>query len=173
MLATAGEVRHLSKGQLPALTHTHQQTGDKKFYRQREGATCRNSTVSSDSHLEIGHVVVWQVLSWLFYLQLTHWKRPWCWERLGAGREGDDRGWDGWMASLTWWTLSVSELRELVMDREAWRAAVHGVTKSQTRLSDWTELNLQFQGCSVSVSLRPVLGIMAAYAMATVWSSCS
>ena len=31
----------------------------------------------------------------------THWKRPWCWERLGAGGEGDDRGWDCWMASLT------------------------------------------------------------------------
>ena len=36
--------------------------------------------------------------------ELTHWKRPWCWERLRAGGEGDDRGWDGWMASLTWWT---------------------------------------------------------------------
>ena len=34
----------------------------------------------------------------------NHWKRPWCWEGLGAGGEGDDRGWDGWMASLTWWT---------------------------------------------------------------------
>ena len=33
----------------------------------------------------------------------THWKWPWCWERSKAGREGDDRGWDGWMASLTWW----------------------------------------------------------------------
>ena len=31
--------------------------------------------------------------------ELTHWKRPWCWERLKAGGEGDDRGWDGWMAS--------------------------------------------------------------------------
>ena len=31
--------------------------------------------------------------------ELTHWKRPWCWERLRAGGEGNDRGWDGWMAS--------------------------------------------------------------------------
>ena len=48
--------------------------------------------------------------------ELTHWKRPWCWERLRAGGEGDDRGWDNCMASLTpliwvwidpgswWWT---------------------------------------------------------------------
>ena len=34
---------------------------------------------------------------------LTHWKRPWFWERLKAGEEGVDRGWDGWMASPTWW----------------------------------------------------------------------
>jgi len=51
-----------------------------------------------------------------WYKELTHWERPWCWERLKAGGEGDDRGWDGWMASLTqqtwvwvnsgswWWT---------------------------------------------------------------------
>ena len=36
--------------------------------------------------------------------ELTHWKRLWCWEGLGAGGEGDDRGWDGWMASPTQWT---------------------------------------------------------------------
>ena len=36
--------------------------------------------------------------------ELTHWKRPWCWERSKAGGEGDDRGWDGWMTSLTQWT---------------------------------------------------------------------
>ena len=36
--------------------------------------------------------------------ELTHWKRLWCWEGLGAGGEGDDRGWDGWMAPLTRWT---------------------------------------------------------------------
>ena len=56
--------------------------------------------------------------------ELTHLKRPWCWEGLKAGGEGDDRGWDGWMASST------HKLRELVMDREAWHGAVHGVTKS-------------------------------------------
>ena len=36
--------------------------------------------------------------------ELIHWERPWCWEGLGAGGEGDDKGWDGWMASLTQWT---------------------------------------------------------------------
>ena len=36
--------------------------------------------------------------------ELTHWTRLWCWEGLGAGGEGDDRGWDGWLASLTRWT---------------------------------------------------------------------
>ena len=44
---------------------------------------------------------------------LTHWKRPWYWERLKAGGEGHDREWNGWMASLAWW-MSLSKLQELV-----------------------------------------------------------
>ena len=74
----------------------------------------------------------------------THWERPWCWERLKAGGEGDDRGWDGWMASpMGVMDVSLSRLQELVMDREVRRAVVHGVANSRTQLNNWTELNSQ------------------------------
>ena len=66
--------------------------------------------------------------------ELTHWKRPWCWERLKAGVEGDDRM--RWLDGITdTMGMGLGGLRELVMDREAWRAAVHEVTKCRTRLN--------------------------------------
>ena len=65
----------------------------------------------------------------------TDWKRPWFWERLKAGGEGNDRGWDGWSNSME---MSLSKLWVMGKDREAWHAEVHGVAKSWTWLSDWT-----------------------------------
>ena len=71
--------------------------------------------------------------------QLTHWKKLWCWEGSGAGGEGDDRGWDGWMASPTWWTWV------WVNSRSWWWTGRPGVLQfmgSQTVGHDWvTELN--------------------------------
>ena len=51
-------------------------------------------------------------------------RRPWCWERLKAGGEGDDRGWDGWMASSTWWTWVWAS------SRSWWRTGKPGVLQS-------------------------------------------
>ena len=75
--------------------------------------------------------------------ELTHWKRLWCWERLKAGGEGDDRGWDGWIASPTRWTWV------WVNSKSWWRTGRPGVlrfigSQSQTQLSDWTELSYSF-----------------------------
>jgi len=72
--------------------------------------------------------------------ELPHWKRPRCWERLKVGGEGDDRGRDGWMASLAQWTWV------WVNSGSWWWTGRPGVlqsvgSQSQTRLSNWNELN--------------------------------
>ena len=71
-------------------------------------------------------------------------------------------GWHHWLNDI-----SLGELRELVMNREAWRAAIHGVTKSQTRLRDWTELNWKVWCVSVKVK---VLSLSHARLFATPWT---
>ena len=71
--------------------------------------------------------------------ELTLWKRAWCWERLQAGGEGDNRGWDGWMASPTQWTWAWAS------SRRWWWTGRPGVLQSsglQRVGQDWaTELN--------------------------------
>ena len=67
----------------------------------------------------------------------THWKRPWCWGRLKARGEGDNRGWDSWMLSLIQWTWVWAN------SGRWWRTGRPGMLQcmglqSQTRLSDWT-----------------------------------
>ena len=74
--------------------------------------------------------------------ELTHWKRPWCWERLRAGGEVGDRGWDGWLASLTQWTwVWVNAGRQ-------WRTGKPGVLRfmdSQKVGDDWAIEQQGFQ----------------------------
>ena len=79
--------------------------------------------------------------------ELTHWKRPWCWDGSGAGGEGDDRGWDGWMASPTWWTW-------VWVNSWSWRwTGRPGMLRfmgSQRVGHDWaTELNCTFKNSTL------------------------
>ena len=62
--------------------------------------------------------------------------------KIEAGGEGENRGWDDWKASLTQRTWVWASSGRWWLDREAWHAAVHGVTKSQTWLSNWTATGL-------------------------------
>ena len=103
-----------------------------------------------------------------WFQELTHWKRPWCWERLKAGGEGDDRGPDGWMHHRLNGRENLCKFHEIMKDKEAWHAAVHGFAKSWTQLSDWTDetesrlvvaqgWGLREQGVTINEFLKNVL----------------
>ena len=96
--------------------------------------------------------------------ELTHWKRPWCWERLKAGGEGDDRGWDGWMASPTRWTWVSSS------PRSWWSTGNPGVLQSMgsqragddwmTELTNWPAL-LPSVKFGVGLTFQPPVSVVS------------
>ena len=92
----------------------------------------------------IGRIDVWNantLATWC--IELTHWKRPWCWERLRVGGEGDDRWWDGWMASPTrctwvWITPRVGDGQRGLACCDSW-----GHKESDmTEWLNWNETNI-------------------------------
>ena len=75
--------------------------------------------------------------------ELTHWKRPWCWERLKAEGEGDSREWDGWMASPPWCTWLWARSRTWWWTGTLVCCSLWGLKESW--LSDWTELSWTYR----------------------------
>ena len=74
--------------------------------------------------------------------EVTHLKRPWCWKRLKVGGEGDDRGWDGWMASLTQWTWVWMDSGSCWWTgRPGVLWSMGGKESNMTERLNWTELN--------------------------------
>ena len=89
-----------------------------------------------------------------WYKELTHWKRPWCWERLKAGGEADDRGWDGWMASWTRWTWVWAS------SGSWWWAGMLQSMGSQKVRHNWvTELNWRYSRFNILRNCQTVLQI--------------
>ena len=104
--------------------------------------------------------------------ELPHWKRPWCWEGLGAWGEGGDRGWDGWMASLTRWAWV------WVDSRSWWWTGRPGMLRfmgSQRVRHDWaTELTDWLSGIKLIARTQqhPSLTPNQNFSQRTSWRDC-
>ena len=125
--------------------------------------------------------------------ELTHWKRPWCGEWLGAGEEGADRGWDGWMASPSqwtwvwvnsgswWWTGRPGVLRfmgsqrvghdwatELSWTERSHNTTSHNITRITTQSSPWPKGYLMMCMCSATSNLSCYI-TMKSYCLQNMW----
>ena len=89
--------------------------------------------------------------------ELTHWKRPWWWERLKAGGEGDDRGWDGWMASPTQWTWIWAS------SRRWWRTGRPGMLQS---------MGSQRVGHNLAAEQKPFIYLATSGLSCRMWGLC-
>ena len=104
--------------------------------------------------------------------ELTHLKRPWCWERLRAGEEGDDREWDGWMGSPTQWTW-------VCVNSGSWwwtgRPGVLQFMESQrvdtTEQLNWTELNCLAGASPLSLDVRYLFWLDPTFSCRQLFSS--
>ena len=107
----------------------------------------------------------------------THWERPWCWERLRTGGEGDDRGWDGWTASVTqgtwvwahsgrWWRTGEWRSLTLSLYYRPW------VLKESTQVSDWTTTRTKKQLDAMSAGLGFTVGLKDRIALPEFGQSC-
>ena len=93
---------------------------------------------------------------WPPHSELTDWKRPWCWEGLWAGREGGDRGWDGWKASLTRWSWVWVNSRSWLCTGRPGVLQFMGLQRVRHDWAterNWTELNWAEGSTSISMHL--------------------
>ena len=92
-------------------------------------------------------------------------RRPWCWERLNAGVEGNDRGWDGWMASPTQWTWVWVNSGGWCWTGRLGCWLLQSMGSQRVTLSNWTELNW----CNIYIVLAPLVAQMVKNLPAMTW----
>ena len=97
--------------------------------------------------LFIGRIDAEAPIFWPPDAESTLWKRPWCWERLRARKEGDNRGWDGWLASLTQWAWVWASSRRRWRTRKPGMLQFRGSQMTQQNKTIHQGVNISHQRC--------------------------